>query len=225
MKHIIYKTTNNKNGKIYIGQHSTNRLNDGYLGSGVFLKEAIGEDGKENFTLEILEFVDGSKEDLDYAEEYYIKLYRDKVGWDMMYNATECARGVDYHTESTRKKISATKKGHHHTKETRQKMSKSKKGNQYCKNRHISEKTRKKISEANTGHPVSEETRQKISAACKNHPSFSKKVLCVETGEIYPCINEASRQIGIACQNISGVCRGINKTAGGYHWKYIYKTI
>lgn len=33
--HIIHKTTNLINGKIYVGMHSTDNLNDGYLGMGV----------------------------------------------------------------------------------------------------------------------------------------------------------------------------------------------
>ena len=57
-----------------------------------------------------------------------------------------------------------------------------------------------------------------------NHPKFSKKVLCIETGAVYPSAMEASRQTGINRGDICSVCRGDNhcgKTAGGYHWKYI----
>lgn len=52
--HIIYKTTNLINGKIYVGMHSTDNLNDGYLGSGWILKQAIKKYGKENFKREVL---------------------------------------------------------------------------------------------------------------------------------------------------------------------------
>lgn len=52
--HIIYKTTNLINGKIYVGMHSTDNLEDRYLGSGWVLKHAIKKYGRENFKREIL---------------------------------------------------------------------------------------------------------------------------------------------------------------------------
>ena len=54
-----------------------------------------------------------------------------------------------------------------------------------------------------------------------NHPAKSTPVLCVETGEVYPSAHEASRQTGIIRQSISACCNGKQKTAGGYHWKFL----
>ena len=53
------------------------------------------------------------------------------------------------------------------------------------------------------------------------HEQQSKRTLCIETGIIYPSISEAYRQTGISQGNISAVCNGHRKTAGGYHWKYL----
>ena len=55
--YIVYKTTNLLNGKYYYGMHSTDDLNDGYLGSGKRLKRSINKHGKENHKVEILEFL------------------------------------------------------------------------------------------------------------------------------------------------------------------------
>lgn len=54
--HFIYKTTNLVNGRYYYGMHSTDNLNDDYLGSGHRLWKAIRKYGKENFKREIIEF-------------------------------------------------------------------------------------------------------------------------------------------------------------------------
>lgn len=52
--HIVYKTTNTVNNKIYVGMHSTDNINDRYMGSGWILKNAIKKYGRDKFVKEVL---------------------------------------------------------------------------------------------------------------------------------------------------------------------------
>lgn len=56
--HYIYKTTCNVTGRYYIGMHSTNNLEDGYMGSGRRLRASIRKHGEDSHTKEILSFYD-----------------------------------------------------------------------------------------------------------------------------------------------------------------------
>ena len=69
MKHILYVTTNTINGMIYIGIHSTENVDDGYLGSGDRLGRAIKKYGSENFFRETLEERDTREEVLQLEKE------------------------------------------------------------------------------------------------------------------------------------------------------------
>lgn len=63
MYYTVYKITNNINGKVYIGAHKTEELNDGYLSSSDVVAYAIKKYGKESFTKEIIYFAN-SEEDM-----------------------------------------------------------------------------------------------------------------------------------------------------------------
>lgn len=65
----FYKITNNLNNHFYYGIHSTNDLEDGYMGSGTRLNYAYKKYGIENFTKEILKFFDTRKECAEYEAE------------------------------------------------------------------------------------------------------------------------------------------------------------
>ena len=67
MYYTVYKTTNQVNGKFYIGSHKTKNPNDDYLGSGKYLKYAIEKYGRDNFVKEVL-FVFDNPTDM-YAKE------------------------------------------------------------------------------------------------------------------------------------------------------------
>ena len=57
---IVYKVTNNINGKFYIGKQNTDDQN--YLGSGKAITAAVKKYGKESFTKEILHVCKNKKE-------------------------------------------------------------------------------------------------------------------------------------------------------------------
>lgn len=66
MHYLIYKITNLIDGKEYIGSHRTKNIDDGYMGSGKYLKHAIEKYGLTNFKKDILF-------DFQTAEEMYQK--------------------------------------------------------------------------------------------------------------------------------------------------------
>ena len=75
--HYLYKTTNLVNGRYYFGMHSTNDLNDGYVGSGTLLRRAILKYGVENFEKEIIAFC-SSRDELAEQEHELIESYLGK---------------------------------------------------------------------------------------------------------------------------------------------------
>ena len=48
-----------------------------------------------------------------------------------------------------------------------------------------------------------------------------KRVKCVETGQEFESINEASRTLGVDNSALRGCLKGRTKTCGGYHWEYL----
>lgn len=80
--HILYRTTNLITGQFYIGAHSTNNLQDGYIGSGSKLKDAIKLFGEGLFSTEILAQYQ-SREFLAQAEYFEIKKH---LGEPLCYN-------------------------------------------------------------------------------------------------------------------------------------------
>jgi hypothetical protein len=67
--HYFYKITNLINNHFYYGIHSTNNLNDGYMGSGSRLHHAYKKYGIENFSKEILKYFDTREELAQYEAD------------------------------------------------------------------------------------------------------------------------------------------------------------
>ena len=71
MKHFIYKTTHT-NGKYYIGRHSTENINDGYVGSGLW-PSSIKD--KSTLTREILEYAESVEQVKQLEGQYLLEHY------------------------------------------------------------------------------------------------------------------------------------------------------
>ena len=180
---FIYVTTNNINGKRYIGQKNYDIKGKWkeYLGSGIRLKRAIDKYGKSNFTKEIIEECE-SKEQLDKREKYWISFYN-ATNSDDFYNIAAGGEGgnvISGYTEEQRKNLS------------------------------------KKLSNIRKG---------KVNLGSSN--GSSRKVICLNTMEIFDCIVEASKKTGINMNHIQQCCaeKSTLKTAGYINgergvWRY-----
>lgn len=144
--YLIYKITNLLNGKIYIGQHKTDDLEDDYWGSGIGIQRAIHKYGIENFVFTVL--IDlKNEEEMNLLEELVVNedfisrpdVYNMKVGgiggWPSMYGDKNPFYGK-HHSDATKNKISQNVSkaisgennpmyGHVWTEEARKEMSSS----------------------------------------------------------------------------------------------------
>lgn len=188
-KHIVYKTTNLVNGKMYIGKHTTETPYefDGYFGSGVALKRAIKKHGQENFKRETL-FVFATEEDA-YAKEKELVTVGEKQS-KQYYNL--CGGGVGggegenspwfnrTHSDEARQKISDGHTGKVLSESTKQKISLAKQGElNWWFGKHHSDLSKEKMSAAQKGKVFSEEHKRKIKenhadVSGENHPNYGK---------------------------------------------------
>lgn len=103
MFYILYETTNKVNGKIYVGIHQTQNLDDGYLGSGAHLKKAIKKYGRENFDRKILMFCKSYEE---LSTEERSRVDKDFCQRRDTYNSEIGGRGGKVWTDEMRKNMS-----------------------------------------------------------------------------------------------------------------------
>ena len=99
MHYFVYQITNLINGKIYIGAHRTENLNDEYMGSGNLIKQANKKYGIENFSKIILF-------DAESVDEMYKKEAELVILGSQSYNLTGGGRRGTVCTEEYRKRQS-----------------------------------------------------------------------------------------------------------------------
>lgn len=186
----VYKITNLVNGKIYIGKHSTDDLDDGYMGSGKRLHQAYKKYGLENFNKEVIDYYN-SEDELNQGEIYWIAKFNStdqNIGYNLTYGGegeipteevrrklSEAHRGKKL-SEEHRRKIGefwkgkpSRYKGKHHTEEYKMKMRELMKGvNHPMYGKHHTEESRRKISEARKDTQRSEATKKKMSESAKS---------------------------------------------------------
>lgn len=95
MYYIIYKVTNQLNGKYYIGRHATNNIHDNYMGSGLGIKNAIKKYGLENFTKEIIAEA-RTAEDLWHLEKDIVnnEVVKDPMSYNNAYGGKHYLHGL-----------------------------------------------------------------------------------------------------------------------------------
>lgn len=238
--YTVYMHKNKINDKVYIGitkQKPENRWGNGKnYKKGLRFYNAIKKYGWDNFEHIIL-CENLSKEQAEQKEVELIAYYKsnsDKYG----YNIANGGNSKGKQNEETKRKISNKNKGKTSwakgkpmKQETKEKISKANKiaykgkpkpdcfityekghipWNKNKKGIHLSPQT-----EFKKGN-IPPFKNKKVPYEIYEHRC--KKVICVETGEIFKSVNEAQR--AKKCRNISQVCKGIRNIANGYHWRY-----
>lgn len=120
----IYKTTNTINDKIYIGQHKSTFFNPKYKGSGVLIRRAFNEYGKNNFKVELIESCE-TQDEMNTKEKYYINLFN-SMNKEIGYNITQGGQDRFFtgqtHTLETKLKMSEKAKQRPHPPTTKNRI-------------------------------------------------------------------------------------------------------
>lgn len=189
----VYETTNLINNKKYRGSKKSEVfLGKEYYGSGKSIKRAVKKYGIENFSVELLEEVNGSYSDLLERENYYIKDLFENYSKDLIYNISDGAFGGNTSINKTEEEKLEIRNKHNKTKlekygslawgsstlnsEDRHKIAKkavaTKRDNGYYEN--LSEEVKYKCGNAFRGKHFSEKHKKNISRALKGNPKAGK---------------------------------------------------
>ena len=84
----------------------------------------------------------------------------------------------------------------------------------------LSQKRKDEISKKSREQWLNKEFREKIIHITKYEKNHFRKVICLETNEIFFSIADASRKYNLHVQNITKCCKGERNTCGNLHWRY-----
>lgn len=199
--HIIYKTICKITGRYYYGLHSTDDINDGYIGSGKMLWYSINKYGKEAHETEILEYLP-TRESLRLREADIVtsEMIKDPKCMNLIIGGNS-NNGI---SEAGKLKIGAAqkkRKGIKRPAEIGRKISEGKLKSSYIH----SEETKNKISQTkkNSDFKLSDEQKEKISRALKGKKkpegfgpklSESRKGVPIHNEEARAKISEANKK-------------------------------
>jgi group I intron endonuclease len=209
----IYKITNVKNGKVYIGSaqniHRRWKEHLRTLSNGThhckYLQNAFNKYGEKFFILSTKELIEDSSKHIEREQFWmdYYKSYNPKYGYNTRIKA-ESNLGVKY-SEETKQRISLANKGKKRSEEFKQKRRLAKGKNSPMWGKKHSEETKKRMSLSAKGKIKSEEHRQNLSLAKKGkgnkwkgrkHTEETKKKMSLaKKGK--PLSEETKRKISI----------------------------
>jgi len=157
------------------------------------------------------------------SKEHIRKLYEGRI---KKYKETGIYASHEYmHTKEYKNKISKALTGIKRSEETKKKLSKIAKKRIGNKNpmygKKHNEETKQKIREKALGKKVSENTKKKISQNSKSKRKVNQYDLNGNFIKQYESLMQAEKETGILSQNIGEVCRGQQKYAKGYLWRYV----
>ena len=212
--YFLYITTNKINGKYYKGEHATDNLFDGYLGSGKAFKRAFRKYGRNAFERKIVLFLP-DLESLVAAEKLFIT--EEDISSPDCYNLREGGSrqpgkpGIKRapFTKTHRDNISLGQVEHYRRRLAAGEVT-------YKVTNKIRKTPIKNIQDSikHTG-----ELNPMFGVTGSKNPT-SKPVYCVELNRVFESAMLAAKELGIAFQNISKVCQGKRHTCGGYHWSF-----
>lgn len=240
---IVYKIKNQINNKVYIGITTRDlfyrvkgHIYDSYTRNNKSLfHKAIRKYGEQNFTIQILQIVFSSIQELEQREKYWIKFFLANNP-NFGYNLTSGGETNKIVSESTREK---------------QRLAKLKNPTKYWLNKKIPDDVKKQISQTvklnpsrgmlNKRHskktkqlmsknkkgktyddPKYDEMKKLKSKKLKGHKAYTRSIVQLSNDfhfiKTYNSIDEVQRTLGRGSYGLA--CQGKRITAKGYRWMY-----